>query len=83
MLADLMIGFQVFREKFRSNVNYDTKNMIIEVSYEDGPFKFLTNKWEFKSYNDECIKKQSQFDRKIRKRSRDGHLRIGQVPYPF
>jgi len=28
--------------------------MIIEVSYEDGPFKFLTNKWEFKNYNDKC-----------------------------
>ena len=50
ILADLMIGFQVFREKFRSNVKYDPKNMIIEVSYEDGPFKFLTNKWEFKKY---------------------------------
>ena len=49
-----MIGFQVFREKFRSNVNYDPENMIIEVSYEDGPFKFLTNKWEFKNYNDKC-----------------------------
>ena len=54
ILADLMIGFQVFREKFRSNVKYDPKNMIIEVSYEDGPFKFLTNKWEFKNYNDKC-----------------------------
>ena len=54
ILADLMIGFQVFREKFRSNVKYDPKNMIIEVSYEDGPFKFLTNKWEFKKYNDKC-----------------------------
>ena len=54
ILADLMIGFQVFREKFRSNVKYDPKKMIIEVSYEDGPFKFLTNKWEFKNYNDKC-----------------------------
>ena len=54
LIADLMIGFQVFREKFRSNVILDKKNMIIEVSYEDGPFKFLTNKWEFKNYNDKC-----------------------------
>ena len=54
LIADLMIGFQVFREKFRSNVNLDKKNMIIEVSYEDGPFKFLTNKWEFKSYKGQC-----------------------------
>ena len=54
LIADLMIGFQVVKEKFRSNVNLDKKNMIIEVSYEDGPFKYLTNKWEFKSYKGQC-----------------------------
>ena len=54
LIADLMIGFQVFREKFRSNVNLDKKNMVIEVSYKDGPFKFLRNKWEFKSYKGKC-----------------------------
>ena len=54
LIADLMIGFQVFKEKFRSRVNLDKKNMKIYVSYEDGPFKFLTNIWEFKEYKNHC-----------------------------
>ena len=38
IIADLMIGFQIFREKFRSNVSLDKKNLKIEVNYEEGPF---------------------------------------------
>jgi len=54
IIADLMIGFQIFREKFRSNVSLDKKNLKIEVNYEEGPFKFLRNKWEFKNFKDGC-----------------------------
>ena len=54
LIADLMIGFQVFKEKFRSRVKLDKKNMKISVSYEDGPFKFLTNIWEFNEEKDHC-----------------------------
>ena len=54
LIADLMIGFQVFKEKFRSKVKLDKKNMIISVTYEDGPFKFLTNKWDFKENKNHC-----------------------------
>ena len=54
IIADLMIGFQIFREKFRSNVSLDKKNLKIEVNYEEGPFKFLRNKWEFKNLKDGC-----------------------------
>ena len=54
LIADLMIGFQVFKEKFRSKVKLDRKNMIISVTYEDGPFKFLTNKWDFKDNKNHC-----------------------------
>ena len=54
IIADLMIGFQVFREKFRSKVILDKKKMKINVSYEDGPFNCLTNKWEFRNHNDGC-----------------------------
>ena len=34
-------------------INYSV-NMKISVSYEDGPFKFLTNKWEFNEDKDHC-----------------------------
>lgn len=46
--ADMIVSFKVFREKFGSRVilNPDARN--IDVSYIDGPFKYLINNWHFK-----------------------------------
>jgi coenzyme Q-binding protein COQ10 len=46
VIADLVIGFKLFRERFTSEVILDRPNGI-EVYYKDGPFKNLTNKWRF------------------------------------
>ena len=54
LIADLIIGFQIYREKFRSKVVLNKNKNIIEVFYEDGPFKHLSNKWEFKKFNKGC-----------------------------
>jgi coenzyme Q-binding protein COQ10 len=45
--ADLMIGFKMVREKFTSRVTLDRANHRIDVTYEEGPFKFLDNHWIF------------------------------------
>lgn len=47
LIADLVIGFKVFRERFTSDVELDRANMRIDVSYADGPFKYLNNHWIF------------------------------------
>ncbi|MEQ8370473.1 MAG: type II toxin-antitoxin system RatA family toxin [Alphaproteobacteria bacterium] len=47
VLADLIIGFRVFRETFTSRVRLDRPNMRIDVDYERGPLKQLTNRWLF------------------------------------
>lgn len=49
LLADLTIGFGPFRETFGSRVTLDRPGRI-EVKYENGPFKYLNNKWEFKPH---------------------------------
>ena len=54
MVADLIVGFQVFREKFRSRVSLNSERKTIHVMYEEGPFKHLTNKWEFKKHEKGC-----------------------------
>ena len=54
LIADLIIGFQIYREKFRSKVVLNKNKNIIDVFYEDGPFKHLSNKWEFKKFNKGC-----------------------------
>ncbi len=46
--ADLIIGYKVVRERFTSNVTLDPANFRIDVSYAEGPFKYLNNHWIFR-----------------------------------
>jgi coenzyme Q-binding protein COQ10 len=47
IVADLIIGYKIFRETFRSRVHFTPKTRI-EVEYINGPFHYLNNHWEFK-----------------------------------
>jgi coenzyme Q-binding protein COQ10 len=47
VVADLVIGFKVFRERFTSKVTLNPAARTIDVAYADGPFKYLTNRWIF------------------------------------
>ena len=47
MVADMVIGFKVFRESFTTRVTLNRPNTI-KVTYENGPFKYLNNHWIFK-----------------------------------
>lgn len=46
VVADMVIGFKVFREGFTSRVAHQRSHRI-DVSYTDGPFKYLDNHWIF------------------------------------
>ena len=45
--ADLVIGFKMVRERFTSRVALDRAAKRIDVSYSEGPFKYLNNHWIF------------------------------------
>ena len=47
LTADLIIGYKVFRETFRSRVHLTPKSRI-DVEYINGPFHYLNNHWTFK-----------------------------------
>lgn len=47
MLADLVISFKVFRERFGSRVRLFSGEQRIETEYLDGPFKYLVSNWRF------------------------------------
>ena len=51
VVADTIIGFKVFRESFTSRITHDRPNRI-DVSYENGPFKYLNNHWIFNDLGD-------------------------------
>ena len=47
LLADLMIGFKMVREKFTSKVWLNRDERRIDVEYINGPFRQLKNHWTF------------------------------------
>ena len=47
IVADLVIGFRMIRERFTSNVKLDPAGRRIDVAYIDGPFRYLNNHWRF------------------------------------
>ena len=54
LAADLIIGFNMFRETFTSCVEFDPDKLEINVRYAEGPFKYLTNNWRFLPHEDGC-----------------------------
>ncbi len=54
IVADLVIGFKVFRERFTSHVTLSPELPRIDVKYTDGPFKYLQNHWVFEDHPQGC-----------------------------
>ena len=46
IVADLIIGFRMFRDRFTSRVAL-TPPRRIDVTYSEGPFRYLNNHWVF------------------------------------
>ncbi len=55
MIADLIIGFRIYREKFTSYVDFKPDELKIYVQYAEGPFKYLQNYWHFKPDPKGCL----------------------------
>ena len=53
IVADLIIGFRMFRERFTSHVTLDPMRRI-DVAYSEGPFRYLTNHWTFTPVEGGC-----------------------------
>jgi coenzyme Q-binding protein COQ10 len=53
IVADLIIGFRMFRERFTSRVALDAPRRI-DVTYAEGPFRRLTNHWVFEKAPGGC-----------------------------
>jgi coenzyme Q-binding protein COQ10 len=52
VVADLVIGFKMIRERFTSRVRLDRPNRVIDVAYSEGPFRYLNNHWVFEEMPD-------------------------------
>ncbi|MFT6024146.1 MAG: coenzyme Q-binding protein COQ10 [Ascidiaceihabitans sp.] len=54
MLADLVISFKVFRERFGSRVVLWPEARKIDTEYLDGPFKYMKSNWAFEDTTGGC-----------------------------
>lgn len=54
LLADLVIGFKMVRERYTSRVTLTPKHRI-DVAYVDGPLKRLSNCWVFSEHERGCL----------------------------
>lgn len=57
IVADLAIGFRMFRERFTSRVTLspdEAGGPRIDTEYADGPFKRLHSHWIFRAHADGC-----------------------------
>ena len=52
LTADMIVAYKMFREQFTSRVSLNKAERLIDVNYVQGPFKYLTNKWQFESLPD-------------------------------
>lgn len=49
LIADMTVGYKLIRETFTSQVLLKPDENAIDVSYIDGPFRYLDNRWRFES----------------------------------
>ena len=54
MLADLVISFKVFRERFGSKVTLWPGQLRIDTEYLDGPFRYMESTWQFADVDGGC-----------------------------
>lgn len=55
IVADLVIGYKLIRERFTSTVTLSPEQNRIDVEYTDGPFKYLNNHWVFEPHPEGCM----------------------------
>ena len=67
--ADMIVSFKVFREKFGSRVVLRPDVQQIDVSYLDGPFKYLENRWKFTPIDDGSCEVDFYVDFEFRSRT--------------
>ncbi len=49
LLADMTVGYKLIKETFTTQVLLKPDDVVIDVKYVDGPFRYLDNKWAFHS----------------------------------
>lgn len=46
-IAEMMVGYKSFREKYTSRIVSDPARLTVDVTQTEGPFRLLENHWRF------------------------------------
>lgn len=55
LYAYLVIGYKMIRERFTSKVDPQRDRLRIDVTYTEGPFRYLNNHWVFEPHPEGCM----------------------------
>src|SRR3546814_16882793 len=47
LIADMTVGYKAIRETFTTQILLNPAELVIDVKYIEGPFKYLDNRWRF------------------------------------
>ncbi|MEQ8400289.1 MAG: type II toxin-antitoxin system RatA family toxin [Roseitalea porphyridii] len=72
LIADMTVGYRAIRETFTSQVVLKPGELEIDVSYVDGPFRYLSNLWRFDDCGDGCCDVHFHIDYEFRSRMLGG-----------
>lgn len=55
LVAEMSVGYKKIAERFATRVALDREKLSIHVSYIDGPFRYLENRWSFLPDANGCL----------------------------
>ena len=47
ILADMSVAYKIVRETFTTQVTLNRPDLLVDVQYIEGPFRYLENQWKF------------------------------------
>jgi coenzyme Q-binding protein COQ10 len=68
VIAEMMVGYKAFREKYTSKVVLDPAQLTVNVTQADGPFRKLENHWRFVPKGPEACEVNFTIDFEFRNR---------------
>lgn len=69
LLADMTVGYKAIRETFTSRVTLDRPDLKILVTYLDGPFSKMENRWTFKPTGEKSCEVEFAIDYEFKSRT--------------
>jgi len=68
VIAEMMVGYKAFREKYTSKVVLDPAQLTVDVTQAEGPFRKLENQWRFVPTGPEACEVHFAIDFEFRNR---------------